>query len=213
MSDEITILADRRTETGTTACRRIRKQGRIPANMYGHNLAPVSLTITEDDLRPVLATGHRVVDLKLDGGVQKALIRELRWDTFGMQVQHVDFLRVDATERMTVEVPVVLRGTAQGVLSGGILEQPLHTLTIEAPAIQIPDQIVLRVNELQIGESIHASDITDLPPEVTIETPLDQVVVHVLAAKVVEEEEPAEGEVLEQPEVIGRKTEEEGEEG
>ncbi len=195
---------------GTTACRRLRNQGLIPANMYGHGQTPVPLSIHEIDFRPVLATGHHVVDLKLGTEVQKALVRDMQWDTFSTSVQHIDFLRVDATERMRVEVPVELRGTAPGVIAGGILDQPLHKLLIEAPAAGIPDHITLRINELELGQSIHVSQITELPPDVTIITPGDLVVVQVAAPVELEETAAEEGEAgPAQPEIVGRKKAEE----
>ncbi len=210
MSEDLQIVAEPRTALGKTACRRLRRQGLIPASMYGHGQHPVSLSLKEDDFRSVLSTGHKVVDIKLGTEVQKVLVRDLQWDTYSKQVQHIDLIRVDATERMRVEVPIELRGTAPGVIAGGLLEQPLHSLQIEASVASIPDQITIRIHDLQIGQSLHVSDITDLPADIVIETPGDLVVVQVserveveVAASDEEEGAPA------QPELVGRAKEEE----
>ena len=122
MADVITLEAAKRTELGTTACRRLRRQGLIPANIYGHEIDPVAVTLDANALRPVIASGAHVVDLSIDGATEKALIRDVQWDTFSTSVQHLDLLRVDATERVQVEVPIHLRGTAPGT-SGTVLDR------------------------------------------------------------------------------------------
>lgn len=212
MTDDITITTQPRTKLGTTECRRLRRNGRIPANVFGHGEAAEAVSVSEDAFRPVLTTGHKVVDLDIDGKTQKALVRDVQWDTFSKFVQHIDFVRVDATERMVVEVPVVLRGTPPGVSAGGVLDHQLHTLSVEAPAVQIPDSIEIRVLDLQIGDAIHVSDV-ELPPDVTMETPEDLIVVQVNEPmEIPEEEEGLEAEAPgAEPELVGRKEEDEGE--
>ncbi len=187
----------------------MRRHGRIPANVFGHKQAAVPISIGVEAFRPVLATGHKVVDLTIDGTAEKALVREVQWDTYSTEIQHIEFQRVDATERMSVDVPVVLRGTPQGVVDGGVLDQQLHTLTVEATASSLPDQIEIRVNDLNIGDVIHVSDVSDLPEGVTIDTPAELVVVQVNAAVEISEEEEAGEDVTTQPELIGRKEEDE----
>ncbi|MBX3436566.1 MAG: 50S ribosomal protein L25 [Planctomycetaceae bacterium] len=205
MSADIKIDAQRRTKSGSTECRRLRRQGRIPANVFGHKQAAVPISIDREAFRPVLLTGHKVIDLTIDGASEKALVREVQWDTFGAGVQHIDFQRVDVTERMSVDVPVVLRGTARGVVEGGILNHHLHSLRVEATAVTLPDLIEIRVNDLGIGQSIHVSDVTGLPEGVTIETPAELVVVQVAAAVEMAEIAGAEEGGPLQPELVGRK--------
>lgn len=207
MSDDIKIAAETRSKTGSTDARRLRRSGRIPANVFGHHEEPAAVSIEADAFRPVLTTGHKVVDLLIGGASQKALVREVQWDTFSKEVQHIDFQRVDATERMVVEVPVELRGTPQGVLGGGVVDFQLHTLEVEATAINLPEKIEIRVNHLNIGDSIHVSDITNLPEGVTMQTPGDLLVVQVNAAVEVAEAEETGEEAMTQPELIGRKPE------
>jgi len=149
--------------------------------------------------------------LEIEGRSQKALVRDVHWDTFSTEVQHIDFQRVDATERMVVEVPVELRGTPQGVIDGGVLDQQMHTLEVEATAASLPEKIEIRVNDLNIGESIHVSDITDLPEGVTLQTPADSLVVQVNEAVELKEEEETGEEGIAQPELVGRKEEDDEE--
>ena len=102
MADVVTLNATKRTEKGTTACRRLRRGGLTPANVYGHEIDPVAVTVNSNDLRPVISSGAHVVDLSIDGQTEKALIRDVQWDTFSTYVQHLDLLRVDGTERVQV---------------------------------------------------------------------------------------------------------------
>jgi large subunit ribosomal protein L25 len=213
MADSVTLAAQKREGRGTKAAERLRKQGRVPAVLYGHKEAVVSVSLARDELLAALRHGARVVDLKTDGTAETALIREVQWDHLGKEVLHVDFTRVSKDERIHVSVRIELRGTAPGVTAGGVLDQPLHAVEIECLAVSIPESIRVPVGELQIDGSIHVRDL-HLPEGVTVLTDPDAVVVHV-APKMVEPEPAAAAPAAEgaEPEVIGRKVgEEEGEE-
>lgn len=212
MAQLFTLNAAKRTETGTTACRRLRRRGMVPANVYGHEIDPLCVTLDGDDLRPVLSSGAHVVDLNVDGTVEKALIRDVQWDTFSTDVQHVDLLRVDPNERVHVLVPVHLKGTAPGVMANGMLEHHMHSLNVECPAVEIPDEIGVRINQLQIGDVIHVSDLHDLPEHLIVLDPPDTVIVQITEAVAAA---PVEAEVVEgaaEPELIGRPAGEEASE-
>ncbi|HEX4069552.1 MAG TPA: 50S ribosomal protein L25 [Planctomycetaceae bacterium] len=212
MAIEMKLAAAKRTQRGSTACRRMRREGRIPGVVYGHQQDPISFEVTWESLAPVLKAGTRVVDLDVDGHVEKAMFRDIQWDTFGMAVRHIDLLRIDPNERVEVQVPVVLKGIAAGVLSGGILDHHLHNVTLECLAIQIPDGIPVKIAELQIGQAIHVSEL-ELPPNTVVKNEPETVVVQVKQA--LETEEPsAEGAEAgpAQPEIVGRKVKETDEE-
>jgi large subunit ribosomal protein L25 len=198
---------------GSRAARKLRKQGRIPAVIYGHKEATLAVTLSGEDLEKAIRHGTRVVDLKAGGKLEKALIREVQWDHLGKDVLHVDFTRVSADERIRVNVPVELRGIAPGVSGGtGVLDQPIHSLTIECLAISIPESIRVAVNELQLGMAIHVRDLV-LPPGVKAMNDPDAIVVHVTAKQVEPEPTPAAAPVegAAEPEIIGRKVAEEEE--
>src|SRR5579863_8120445 len=111
MAVEMKLAVARRSDVGSVACRRLRRAGRIPGIVYGHQQDPVPFVVEWDALAPVLKAGTRVVDIDLDGHVEKAMLRDVQWDTFGITVNHLDLLRIDATQRVEVEVPIVLKGT------------------------------------------------------------------------------------------------------
>ena len=198
MSNDPKLVAELRTSAGTSSARKLRKAGRTPGNIYGHKQDSIAFSIKNDVLIPILKTGHKVVDFELDGKQEKAIIQDVQWDTFSKYIQHFDLLRVDPDERVHVEVVLSLKGTSPGVLGGGILEQTRHSIPVDCPVIRLPDKIEVRIGALEMGQSIHVSDL-ELPPEVTTSLPPGEVLIHVLIPKkgvVLEEEggEAAEGE-------------------
>ena len=213
MAETMVLEAQPRTKHGSRHAEKLRKQGQVPAVLYGHKEATISLALDSDGLTKAIRKGARVLDLKTDGGTQKALISEIQWDHLGVELVHVDFKRVDVNERIHVSVPVELRGIAPGVTGGGVLEQPMHALHVECLAISIPQSIRVNIGELQIGGAIHVSEL-HLPEGVTALDDPESVVVTV-KQPLVEEAAPAAPAAAEgaaEPEVIGRKAaEEEGE--
>lgn len=165
------IEASDRSGIGSTASRRLRTEGIVPANLYGHKKGAVSIQISGDVAHHLIKEGTRVVDLELNGEVEKALLRDVQWDTFSKHIMHIDFLRVDPNERVQVEVSIVTKGTSPGVLEGGILDQQLHSLEVECLAVEIPDAIIMKIGKLKIGDSFHVSDLTDLPAGLEVLTP------------------------------------------
>ena len=141
----------------------------------------IAFEVTWENLSPVLKAGTRVVDLDVEGHVEKAMFRDIQWDTFGMAVKHIDLLRIDPNERVEVQVPIVFKGIAAGALAGGILDHHLHSVTLECLAIQIPDGISVKISELQIGQAIHVSEL-ELPPNTAVKNDPETVVVQVKQA-------------------------------
>lgn len=205
MHTEAKLVGEIRKSLGSLTSRRLRRSGRIPGNLYGHKQAPVPFSITAESFAPVVRGAVKVVDIELDGKTDKAIVRELQWDTFGTQVQHIDLVRIDPDERLQIEVPIELRGTAPGLLGGGVLEYGVRALRIECLAHMIPDHIAVKVGELQMNQAIHVKDLECPPGMVFIDDPETVIVrvVHLQAAELGEGGAPV------QPEVIGRKPGEE----
>ena len=214
MAESVVLVAELRPTRGSQAARQMRRQGRVPAVLYGHKEATVSLALSRDDVVKAIRHGARVVDLQADGKTEKALIREVQWDHLGKEILHVDFARVAADERIVVPVRIELRGTAPGVAQGGVLDQPLHTLEVECPALAVPESIRVNIGELQVGGAIHVRELV-LPPGVKAIAGPEVIVVHVKAPRVEVEAAPVAAPVAEQaePEVIGRQREAKEEEG
>lgn len=183
MSNIVKVSGKSRASVGSAHSRRIRTQGLVPCNVYGHKQDSANIVIDSDAVTGLVKSGARVVDLEVDGNVEKALIKDVQWDTFSTHVLHVDFLRVDVNERVRLDVPLQLKGTAPGVVAGGVLEITHHTVSVECLAVEVPDFIQVRIASLNIGESIHVSDLQEVPPGVTILTPPETVLVHIVEAK------------------------------
>jgi large subunit ribosomal protein L25 len=191
---------------------RLHRDGKLPAVLYGHGEESVSLTLGADQLEAVVRHGAKVVDLE-GAASGKALLQEVIWDTFFHQVLHVDLLRVKAGDKVTVEVPIELKGEAPGANDGGIIEHLIHSVEIEVPLDLVPEKLHIRIGSLQIGGELYIKDISDLPAGATVNADADEVVVHCLLP-VAEEEQAAEEGAGAEPEVIAKgKEKEEGEEG
>jgi large subunit ribosomal protein L25 len=209
MADQLKV--ESRKSFGKRNNERLRRSGRTPATLYGHGEEPLSLSVAADQLGASLRHGAKVVDL--DGAATgKALLQDIQWDTFYQHVLHVDFLRVLAGEKVTVEVPIELKGEAPGVSEGGIIEHVLHSIEIECPLDVIPEKLHVSIKNLKIGDHLTAKDIT-LPAGATLLTDEDEMVVHCIAPMTDEEAEAGE-EGAAEPEVIskGKADEEEAEE-
>lgn len=207
MSD--TLQVESRDLQGKRNSKRLRIAGKIPAVVYGHGQESVSIAVAADAMSAAIRHGSRVVQLQ--GAVtDSALIRELQYDPFGIEILHVDFTRVSAHERVHVKVPIQLKGQAQGAKEGGVVEHIIHEVEIECPVSAIPSKLVINVTDLKLDEEIMLSQIP-LPEGVSLMNEDDQVAVHCVRQK--EEEEGVGGEGAE-PELIRKEKgeEDEGEE-
>jgi large subunit ribosomal protein L25 len=190
--------------------RRLRRSGSVPAVLYGHGLENVKLQVSEEALGNALRHGSRLVDLV--GGVnESAFIRDLQWNTWGTQVLHVDFTRISADEEVEVTLAIELRGEAPGVRAGGVVEHLIHQVDIACPAGAIPEKLKVNINHLKLEDKILLSQL-ELPQGARLlADDLEAVMVQcVVPAELPDEEAAAAGEA--EPEVIGAKKEEAGEE-
>ncbi|HEV3005791.1 MAG TPA: 50S ribosomal protein L25 [Pirellulales bacterium] len=200
------LKVELRQTRGKRHAKRMRLAGAIPAVLYGHGEQNLSLTAQAEAVQAIVRHGARVVDLV--GAVsEKAFIRALQWDTYGVDVLHVDLTRVSADEKVEVTVSLELRGEAPGVRDGGVVSQLLHQVKVECLAIAIPERLHLSINGLKLGDALTVANI-ELPSGTTMLTEAEAVVVQCLEPKVEEEAAPPLAEGVE-PEVIGRKAEEE----
>lgn len=182
MSEDLLLKAERRTKLGSVETRRLRDQGRVPANIYGLGKPGVSASVCRDAVSKLVATLSSVVDVELDGDVDKAVVQELQWDVFSTKILHVDLRRVDPTGRATVDVALELRGDAVGLKDGGAVRQLAKVVTIDCPDFRIPKSIVVRMGALQIGDTVKAGDL-QLPEYVTLVTPASEVLVELYDAR------------------------------
>jgi large subunit ribosomal protein L25 len=221
--EELVIEVERRSSTGKGANRKLRREGLIPAVVYGgkdKEAVPVVLdrhTVTE--LLRQEKGRNTVFLLKMKGTKQErhAMVRDAQIDPLTQQYRHLDFIRVIKGQRLKVEVPVVLEGEAAGVKVGGFLDWVGRTLHVECAAEAIPESFRVDVSHLELGQHVAASELT-LPEGVRLlDDPRKMIATVKTHAKEVEEAKPAEaaaaGEEAAEPEVIKRgKAVEEGDE-
>lgn len=204
MSDSVEVKL--RTVKGSRASRKLRREGLVPGILYGHGEKCVDLVVTREAVQAAVRHGSRIVELK--GAVKTgALIRELQWDTYGVEPVHIDFLRVSASDRVKVKVPIDMKGECPGQRAGGVVNLILHEIELECTADAVPEKIHVAVGQLNIGGVIKVHDL-ELPAGAKALVDGDDAVVTCTVA--VEKGEDAALAGVE-PELIGRKPTEEGE--
>lgn len=174
MADTLTVTS--RKQLGTANTRRLRKAGAVPAILYGHGEASVSLVLVPAEVRGVIRHGGKLVRLQGDA-TDSAFIKAVQWDVYGKNVLHVDLLRVSETEKVTTTVAVDVKGTAPGISEGGIVEHLVHEVEIDCPAFSVPERLIVNINELHLDQAIHARDIV-LPAGAELLTDGETVIVH-----------------------------------
>ena len=215
----ITLNGEVRDRRGKGAARESRRQGKTPGVIYGKGEESLAISIVAKDLLSVLqghAGANVILDLKLAGHEaldRKALVRELQKDPLSGKITHIDLMHISMTEMITVDVPVHVAGVSIGVKDfGGILEFIMRRLEVECLPTNIPDEIVVDVAPLMVHDSIHVRDIT--VPNGRILNDPDQVVVTIVSPQVEKTAMPgAEGAAAAEPEVIGKKKEDEAAKG
>ncbi|MHC4573428.1 MAG: 50S ribosomal protein L25 [Planctomycetota bacterium] len=210
MEKTLMLKAERREQTGSRSAARLRKNGRIPAIIYGHKQEPAAISLDAHHLVEGLHHGRRLIDVQVGKKNEKLLIKDLQYDHLGKNVIHADLMRVDVRETVRVTVPIELKGTAQGAHEGGIVEEHADHLEVECKVTDIPEAIVVSVKELGVGDTLHAGEV-ELPENVKLMSDPSTLVVTcslLAAAKTTEE---LEAEIPAAPEVISEAKEAEEE--
>lgn len=164
--EETLLRAQARKGTGKGVSRKLRKEGSIPAVLYGKDVAPVPIKISAREWVVLMRHARRNVILNMelhgDKGIENrpVMVKEIQRGYLGDDIVHIDFLQVSMERAVEVEIPIHLIGTAKGVVDSGIVEQHLRTIRVECLPTQIPEQIEIDVTNLDIGDSIHVSDIS-----------------------------------------------------
>ena len=169
VSKELVLKAETRKELGSKHAAKLRLAGRIPAIIYGHKQKPEAIVFDEHDFTEGLHHGHRLFDVEFGGKTEKLLVKDVQYDYLGKKIIHADLIRVDLSEKVKVEVPLVFKGTAAGVSEGGVLEEHLDHIEVECAVTDIPESIDVSVKNLKIGDSLHVRDIV-LPAGVKLVT-------------------------------------------
>ncbi|MCC6829098.1 MAG: 50S ribosomal protein L25/general stress protein Ctc [Novosphingobium sp.] len=165
MSDTLTLPAETRDRAGKGASRALRREGRVPAVVYGGNEEPLAVHVEEKELRRQLGTGHffnSVVEIEVAGKKVRTLPKDVAFHPVSDRPLHADFLRLTGNAKVHVNVPVVFvnEDKSPGLKRGGVLNIVHHDLDLVVDADKIPDDITIDVTGLEVGDSIHLANIT-----------------------------------------------------
>jgi large subunit ribosomal protein L25 len=201
MIKTLSLEAQFREQTGSKAAEAVRRNGRIPAIVYGHKEPPVAISLDTHDFVEGLRHGHRLLDVAIAGTTAKLLIKDLQYDHLGRDILHADLMRVDVTERIKVTVALEIKGIPKGAQEGGVLESHMSRLEVECLAVDIPQLIVVSVKELDVGQSLYSRDVK-LPEGVKLVSTPDLIVASCRVLAEAKTTEQLEAETPVAPEVI-----------
>jgi large subunit ribosomal protein L25 len=190
MSDSVLIAEAGRT-TGSAESRRIRREDRIPAVVYGKGMEPISISVNRRDLRVALsgtAGMNTILDLTVDGTVYPSIVKDMQRHPVRRTVAHVDFIQIDLSEEITVSVPVRLEGEAKQVaMNNGLVDQQMMEIQIRTTPRSIPDELVINVSDMTVDTVITVADVP-LPNGVVAVSAEDQTVVTAVTLRVATDE-------------------------
>jgi large subunit ribosomal protein L25 len=195
MSGVLTLPAEARDRAGKGASRAVRREGRVPAVVYGNKEAALPIHVEEKLLSKLLSSGHfmnSVVEIELDGKTHRTLPRDVQFHPVSDRPIHVDFLRLTGDSLVTVNVPVRFENEAlsPGLKRGGVLNVVRHEVEVKAPGNAIPDDIVVDVTGFEVGDSIHIS-VVKLPKGVSTVIDRDFTIATIVAPSGLKSQEDA----------------------
>lgn len=198
MADDIILTAETGRPTGSSASRRLRATGKVPAVLYGRGAEPSPLTVDWRDLRAALTTDkglNALITLKVGRKKTTVIVKDVQRHPVRRDVLHVDFLSVDVDVSISIDVPILLEGDPVKVTrEQGVVDHVLNALVIDAKPDAIPGHLTVDVSELEVGDVVTVADL-DLPAGVTTEVdPEETVVTAKLTSLAFTEEEGEEGE-------------------
>jgi large subunit ribosomal protein L25 len=164
MSEQLTLPAETRDRAGKGASRELRNQGRVPAVVYGANQEPLSIHVEEKLLAKMLSTGHfmnSVVMIDAGGQTTRTLPKDVQFHPVTSRPVHVDFLRISEHSKVAVSVPVRFTDEEEspGIKRGAVLNIVKHEIELSCDAAEIPDDVVISLSGLDVGDSIHISSV------------------------------------------------------
>lgn len=208
----VSLQAKKRDNLSRGFTKQLRKEGKIPAVVYGKNQSPVTVSVDQVELLKTVRDEGRnaIISLNIEGGdTVDVMLHDYQADPVKDQIIHADFYAVDLSEEIDVHVPIRLEGEAMGVKEGGVLQQPLYEIEIRVKPREIPDDIVVDVTDLKIGDSISVADLPSSEQYEYLDDP-ETVIVSIVPPDTADDIAPATDEDIE-PELVGaeEQTEEE----
>ncbi len=205
------IKAEKRTETGRRAVRKLRTRGLLPAVFYGPGTPNEVLSVNAAQMLDLIESRTKMVEISLGKSKHPAVIKEIQFDQLGSDVQHVDFEAIKLGEAIKFEVPIETHGTPKGSRNGGVLDVIHRHLNIECKPDDLITEIIVEVADLDIGDTVTVADLPVAGSIKVLDDPSTVIIALRAPRKAVEEEVEVDEEEMAEPEVIGAKKEEGGE--
>jgi large subunit ribosomal protein L25 len=194
---EVTLIAQTGRTSGSRPSKRLRAEGQIPAVLYGHGMASLSISVDRRELRHALtgpAGANALVNLDVDGVTHPTIVKSLQRDPIKRNVSHIDFIVVRLDEVIEISVAFHLEGEAKAVLAeGGLVDPAVDTITVRTTPRNVPGAFIYDVSAMAVGDVIRAGELT-MPEGVELVDDPEMAIVTALAAQVERVEEPEEGE-------------------
>lgn len=191
--------SNRAEKSKQSELKELRKNGQVPAVVYGFETENTSLSVDENEFIKVIREVGRngVIDLETTNGTTQVMVNEYQFDALKNQITHIDFIAINMQTEVTVDVQIELTGEAPGQKEGGVIEQPLFEVSVTAKPADIPETIEVDISELNIGDSIHVEDIRSKGNFVIENEDADSLVIVSAPTEEPEEDENAEEESVE----------------
>ena len=207
--DEITLTTQMRNDYGRKAAKGYRTAGLLPVNIYGLGKDNLTVTIDRKEFSRIFMAGHRIFTLEVGEDKEQGVVKEVQYDALGSELLHVDFTRIDIHKKITLEVAVEVIGT----VANGALDVPMKEIKVESLPAGFPSSITINVVEMKIGDVLRVSDL-EAPEGCSFAEEPDALVAQCSAIEEeeaeVSAEEGEEGADAEEPEVIGKPQDEDG---
>jgi len=207
--DEITLNTQMRSDYGRKAAKEYRAAGLLPVNIYGLGKENLTVTIDRKEFSQIFMAGHRIFTLEVGEDKEQGVIKEVQYDALGSELLHVDFSRIDIHQKITLEVAIEVIGT----VANGALDVPMKEIKVESLPTGFPSSITINVVEMKIGDVLRVSDL-EAPEGCSFAEEPDALVAQVSAIEEeeaeVSAEEGEEGADADEPEVIGKPQDEDG---
>jgi len=194
---------ENRKSVGKKATKEIRRSGKIPSVLYYRGEKPVSISIDKQLLNQAIKSDQRIYEVEIDSESQYVMIKEAQYHPITDEIIHVDFMRVRRSEKMTISVPITLIGKPAGVTEGGILSQSLTQIEISCFPTNVPENIEVNVDHLDINSSVSVGDIVVADEDIEIISSSDLSIASVIPPVVEEDPVIAEEDALDDEAVDG----------
>lgn len=203
--EQIALKAERRDTSKKSTINQIRRKGKLPGVLYGKNIDSCPVAVDAKELLKILKTHGEsaIINLELEGRTQPVLMKEIQRDTFKDAIVHVDFYRISMTEKIEFDLPIVLKGDAEGVKMGGILQHQKREISVKALPKDLPEHLEVDISNLQIGDTLTVRDLK-VDEKLTVLDDPEEVVISILAPKLAEDTAVPAGEQAAEPEVVAK---------